>query len=150
MADSQPAAPRRKGGKEEGLDYAALAEFRYAIRKFLAFSEEAATQAGLTSQQHQALLTIKGVGAGAGISVGVLAQRLLIRQHTAVELVDRLERSDLVRRMPDAQDKRRVLVTLTGEGEKRLKQLSAVHLDELRAIGPTLADILATLQPAQS
>ncbi|GGF77452.1 MarR family transcriptional regulator [Azorhizobium oxalatiphilum] len=150
MVDSRSASPRRATGKAEDPDYAALAEFRYAIRKFLAFSEEAAAEAGLTSQQHQALLTIKGVDTGEGLSIGGLAQRLLVRQHTAVELVDRLERTDLVRRAADPSDGRRVLVTLTREGEKRLKQLSAAHLDELRSIGPTLTDILATLRTPPS
>jgi DNA-binding MarR family transcriptional regulator len=131
------------------VDYRALADFRYAIRKFLAFSETAAAEAGLTSQQHQALLTIKGAGESAGLPVGALAERLLIRHHTAVELVDRLERAGLVRRAPDPKDGRRVLVALTGEGEKRLRRLSSVHLDEIRTVGPQLIAILADLQAAQ-
>lgn len=125
------------------VDYTALAEFRYALRKFLAFSEDAAAEAGLTSQQHQALLVIKSLWKGQGLPVGVLAERLLIRQHSTVELVDRLSRLGLVSRNPDPQDRRRVLVALTEEGEQRLRTLSYAHLAELRAVGPMLADILA-------
>jgi DNA-binding MarR family transcriptional regulator len=127
------------------VDYAALAELRFAIRKFLAFSEAAAARADLTPQQHQALLTVKGFGADAGLSVGGLAERLLVRQHTAVELVDRLEQANLVGRSADPSDGRRVLVKLTPEGERRLAALSSVHLDELHVIGPALVAIIAGL-----
>lgn len=128
------------------MDYAALAEFRYALRKFLAFSEGAAAEAGLTSQQHQALLTIKALAGGRGPTVGMLAERLLVRQHSAVELVDRLARLDLVQRNPDPADRRRVLVALTPEGERKLQALSQAHLAELRAVGPALAGVLSSLQ----
>ena len=131
---------------EEAVDYAALAEFRYALRKFLAFSETAAAAAGLTSQQHQALLSIKARSDGKGVAVGMLAERLLVRQHSAVELVDRLSRLGLVSRTPDSVDRRRVLVALTPEGEERLSALSQAHLIELRAIGPALTGILAGFQ----
>lgn len=128
------------------VDYLALAEFRYALRKFLAFSEDAAAGAGLTSQQHQALLVIKARGGSNGVPVGVLAERLLVRQHSAVELVDRLSRLGLVSRNPDPHDRRRVLVALTAEGEDRLSTLSQAHLAELRAVGPALAEILSVFQ----
>jgi DNA-binding MarR family transcriptional regulator len=140
------AASRRSRSGRESVDYAALAEFRYAIRRFLAFSEMAAAEAGLTSQQHQALLTIKGAAGEEGLAVGALAERLLVKQHTAVELVDRLERAGLVRRGADPADGRRVLVSLTDEGELRLKALSSAHLDELKSIGPALSAILAGLR----
>lgn len=128
------------------VDYATLAEFRYALRKFLAFSEDAAAEAGLTSQQHQALLVIKARAGENGVPVGVLAERLLVRQHSAVELVDRLSRLGLVGRNPDPHDRRRVLVALTAEGEDRLSTLSQAHLAELRAVGPALAEILSSFQ----
>jgi len=131
------------------VDYRALADFRYAIRKFLAFSETAAAEAGLSSQQHQALLTIKGIAESGGLSIGALAGRLFVRHHTAVELIDRLERIGLVYRAPDPKDGRRVLVALTEEGEMRLRQLASVHLDELSSVGPQLIDILASLLDAQ-
>ena len=131
---------------DEGVDYQALAEFRYGLRKFLAFSEAAAAGAGLTTQQHQALLVVKALGSDRGVTVGLLSERLLIRQHSAVELVDRLERAGLVARGSDPSDKRRVLVSLTEDGQNRLAALSAAHLEELRAIGPALAAILTGLQ----
>ncbi|MFC7399117.1 MarR family winged helix-turn-helix transcriptional regulator [Chelatococcus sp. GCM10030263] len=140
------AASRRSRSSRGAVDYAALAEFRYAIRRFLAFSERAAAEAGITSQQHQALLTIKGVAGEEGLAVGALAERLLVKQHTAVELVDRLERAGLVRRGADPADGRRVLVSLTKEGEQRLRALSSAHLDELKSIGPALSAILAGLR----
>lgn len=135
----------RKTASERAVDYQALADFRYAIRKFLAFSEGAAAEAGLTTQQHQALLTIKALAGEGGIPVGVLAERLLIKQHTAVELIDRLEQAELVKRVADLRDRRRVLISLTREGEKRLRKLSDIHLDELKAVGPGLVAILADL-----
>lgn len=134
--------------KQEKVDYAALAEFRYQLRKFLAFSETAAARVGLSSRQHQALLTIKGLAGSGGIGVGMLAERLLIRQHSAVELVDRLERAGLAQRGPDPDDGRRVLVSLTPTGERRLRALSGVHLDELRSLAPSLVSVLTALQEA--
>jgi len=127
----------------ETVDYAALAEFRFMLRRFLAFSEAAASQAGFTSQQHQALLTIKGMGGDCGIAVKSLAERLFIKQHTAVELVDRLQLNGLIQRTADSEDRRRVLVLLTEQGELRLQALSKVHLDELRTLGPALVESLA-------
>ena len=128
------------------VDYAALAELRYAIRKFLAFSESTAAKAGLTAQQHQALLTIKGVGGPNGLPVGALAERLLVRKHTAVELVDRLEQATLVTRSADPADGRRVLVTLTPEGERRIAALSRAHLDEWNVMGPALIAAIQALR----
>ncbi len=129
----------------QGVDYRSLADFRYAIRRFLAFSETAAGEAGLTAQQHQALLTIKGVGEADGLSIGDLATRLLVRQHTAAELANRLEEAGLVRRASDPNDGRRVLLTLTPESEKRLQSLSGIHLDEISSMAPQLVAILAKL-----
>ena len=123
-------------------DYTALAEFRYLIRCFLEFSEEAAKQAGLTSRHHQALLVIKGYGRGKPITVGDLAERLRIRHNTAVELADRLCESGLVVRSPDSEDQRRVLLKLTGLAERRLAGLSSAHLDELARIKPMLERVL--------
>lgn len=132
-------------GGSQSVDYRSLAEFRYAIRKFLAFSEAAASEAGLTAQQHQALLTIKGVGEVDGLSIGDLATRLLVRQHTAAELANRLEEAGLVRRRSDPNDGRRVLLTLTPESERRLQSLSDIHLDEISSMAPQLVSILAKL-----
>lgn len=124
------------------VDYETLARFRYELRRFQAFSEAAANRSGLTAHQHQALLAIRGFSSREPISVGDLARYLLIRHHTAVELVDRMVKLKILSRSVDARDGRRVLVQLTKEGELRLRRLSRVHLEELRAIGPTLTKIL--------
>ncbi len=127
------------------VDYRSLAELRYALRRFQAFSEEAAAAAGLTPQQHQALLAIKGFADERGLSVGTLAERLMIRHNTATELVNRLERAGLVQRQADAADARRVSLHLMPEGERRLRALSAVHLAELRSVGPKLRRLIDVL-----
>jgi DNA-binding MarR family transcriptional regulator len=122
-------------------DYETLSEFRYRIRCFLEFSQEAARAVGLTPRQHQALLAIKGFKGGGPASVGDLAERLRIRHHSAAELVDRLAEAGLVERGPGAGDQRRVLLHLTAQAEARLAELSAAHLEELSKIGPILDDI---------
>jgi DNA-binding MarR family transcriptional regulator len=143
---SGEAKAAKTGGAEFSDDnYAALAEFRYALRKFLAFSESAAKEVGLTSQQHQALLALKGFAQDGSLSVGDLAERLLVRHHSAVELVDRLEKLDLVQRSADPTDGRRALVRMTETGEARLRELSSIHIEELRSIGPALAAMLEPL-----
>ena len=118
--------------------YAALAEFRYAICRFLAFSERAARAAGLEPRQHQALLAVKGFGGRRGLAIKDLAERLQLRHNTAVELADRMARLGLVRRAPDAADGRVVLLRLTRRGEARLASLTAVHREELARVGPEL------------
>ena len=123
-------------------DYEALAVFRRALRQFTAFSEQAARRAGLTPQQHQALLAIKGAAGAEPLIIGDLAQALLIRPHSAVELVDRLVQLELVERREDPVDHRRVHVALTPHAEALLSELSAAHLKELRAIRPALLDLL--------
>jgi DNA-binding MarR family transcriptional regulator len=124
------------------VDYEALSRFRYELRKFQEFSKSAAKKAGLTPQQHQALLSIRGFSSRYPVSVGDIAEFLLIRHHTAVELVDRMTRLGLLSRSVDETDGRRVLVKLTREGESRLRKLSRIHLEELRAVAPTLTKIL--------
>ena len=152
MADSKRKTGRAasavpsKGGAMREADYTALAQFRYQLRTFLAFSETAAQNAGLTPQQHQALLAIKGLAAPDGASVGDIARFLLIRHHTAVELVDRMAKLKLIGREADPQDARRVLVRLTAKGEQKLRSLSRIHLDELSAAAPALARILRSFR----
>ncbi len=123
-------------------DYRTLSEFRYLIRRFLEFSQIAAGASGLTSRQHQSLLAIKGFPRDGEPTVGELAERLRIRHHSMVELVDRLEAAGLVRRRHDRADRRRVLVGLTAVSEARLADLSAAHLDELRRLRPALLQAL--------
>ncbi|WP_312993636.1 helix-turn-helix domain-containing protein [Achromobacter animicus] len=130
-------------------DYELLADFRYALRKFAAFSESAAAGLDLMPQQHQALLAIKGTRKTApgrrGLYVGEIADRLLIRPHTAAELVGRLARLDLVSREADPEDGRRVEVVLTAKAERMLEDLSASHLEELHAMRPLLTRLLSRM-----
>jgi DNA-binding MarR family transcriptional regulator len=126
-----------------GSDYEALAEFRYQIRKFLHFSEAAARAAGIEPQQHQLLLAIRGFGGpGEPPSIGILAERLQIQHHSAVELVDRLVERGLVARSRAPLDRRQVLIHLTPRGESELEKLTAYHLAELRTNGPALVKAL--------
>jgi DNA-binding MarR family transcriptional regulator len=112
-------------------DYRRMAEFRHQLRQFLLFSEEAAAEAGLPPRQHQALLAIKGF---AHITVGELAEKLGIKPHSAGELVNRLTAARLVRRVPDAADKRRVCLDLTPAAERRLESLTLAHHAELKRL----------------
>jgi DNA-binding MarR family transcriptional regulator len=124
-------------------EYRQLADFRYAIRTFLEFSEQAARNAGLTPQQHQALLAIRGLAAEESANLGFIAERLRVRHHSAVELVNRLATARLVVRSEDPEDRRRVVVTLTPKAEKILHSLSATHVEELRRLRPALSAVLA-------
>ena len=122
--------PPRKAPSDEEL--VALAHFRSTLRKFLAFSEQAAADHGVTLQWYQALLVIRTYPNGGHISVGELAEQLMIRDHSAAELVSRLVQAKLVRRKTDPADRRRSLVIMTAAGERRLSELAAVHLKKLR------------------
>jgi DNA-binding MarR family transcriptional regulator len=133
--------PKRKLSTE---DYELLAQFRWSLRQFVRFSECAAREAGLTPQQHQALLAIKGFS-GQPILIGELADRLQILHHSAVGLADRLGRKGYVKRLPDESDRRRVHLVLTARGETILETLSAAHRDQLSAASPTLMRILKRL-----
>jgi DNA-binding MarR family transcriptional regulator len=115
-------------------DYESLHAFRYAIRRFLRFSEEGARAAGLTPQQHQLLLAVKGQHGRDWATITELAESLQIRHHAAVGLVDRCERASLVARSPDLRDRRQVRVSLTEKGERILAGLSARNLRELHAL----------------
>jgi DNA-binding MarR family transcriptional regulator len=124
------------------IDYKALADFRYEIRSFLNFSEGAARAAGIEPQQHQALLAIKGRPLGFKTTVGVLAERLQIRHHSAVELSRRLEGHGWIRRSRNGADRREVQLVVTPRGEKLLAKLSVSHRNELRTAGPRLIPAL--------
>lgn len=125
--------------------YELLAALRYTLARFLNFSQEAARQHGLTPQQHQALLAIKGFPGGEPASVGELAGRLHLRHHSVVGLIDRLARRQLVRRQPSPLDRRRVDLRLTARGETLIRRLSATHLRELRQHGPELHRLLGSV-----
>ncbi|HEY1542598.1 MAG TPA: MarR family transcriptional regulator [Xanthobacteraceae bacterium] len=136
-------ARKARTGRLKGADYERLAEFRYLLRQFLIFSEQAADRAGLTAQQHQALLAIKGFGAAQPLTVGDLAGRLGIKPHSAVGLVDRLLAKSLVRRQTGARDRRQVMLALTAQAERLLARLSAAHRAELKRLAPLLQTLLA-------
>ena len=119
-------------------EFQALAEFRFQIRRFQRFSEDQARAGGIEPQQHQLLLAIKGLPDGVKPTIGELASRMLIRHHSAVELVDRLAEHGAVERMATEEDHRQVLVRLTRKGETLLHSLSVAHHDELLDRGPEL------------
>lgn len=123
-------------------DYQALAELRYQIRRFVHFSEQASRTAGLEPQQHQLMLALKGLPKGVRPRIGELAERLQIRHHSTVELVNRLSAAGHVRRHRAGEDRREVLLSLTPSGEKILKELSLHHRAELRIQGPALISAL--------
>lgn len=125
--------------------YETLAAFRYELRKFIHYSEIAAHNCGLTPQQHQALLAIKGFPDRDHVTVGELAERLQLRHHSVVGLVNRLVMEKLVVRIPSEGDRRQVLIQLTPKGEKTLEKLSAVHREQLKRIGPELIFLLEHL-----
>jgi DNA-binding MarR family transcriptional regulator len=125
-------------------DYARLADFRYAMRCFLEFSEIAAIKEGLTPQQHQALLVIRG-SEGATATVGRLAERLRIRHHTAVEQAQRLEAASMISRETNPKDRRSVLLRLTSEGDAMLERLSLAHRAELGELSPQIMALLESL-----
>lgn len=134
-------------------DYELLAEFRYALRKFLGFSEQAASTHGVSPQQYQALLAIEGFPGRNWVTIGELAEQMRIAHHSAVGLVDRMETLRLVKRSPSAEDRRRVHVSLTAKGLKLLEKLYRVHRAELRSCGPQLVELIqkaATRIPARS
>ena len=127
------------------VDYRALAEFRYQIRKFLTFSQQAARAAGIDPQQHQLLLAIRGLPEKIKPSIRAMAERLQIRHHSAVELIDRSVAHGLVERRRDGVDRRQVTIHLTAKGEKLLAELSVHHRDELRTAGRELARVLRSI-----
>jgi DNA-binding MarR family transcriptional regulator len=126
-------------------EYEILAEFRYALRRFMSFSESAADQVGLTPQQHQTLLAIKGFPGREQITVGELSERLQIKHHSAVGLINRLEIDDLVQRSPAPDDARKVLISITRRGLSILESLSKTHREELRRLTPQLRILLGRI-----
>lgn len=126
-------------------EYEILAAFRYSLRQFLHFSEEAAQSVGLTPQQHQALLSIKGFPGRDKITIKELAERMQIRHHSAVGLADRLVAQGLLKREPSRTDRRQVYVTLSTQGLALLEQLSSIHKEELRHTLPELQKLIEQL-----
>jgi DNA-binding MarR family transcriptional regulator len=124
------------------VDYETLADLRYHIRRFLRVREEAARAAGIEPQQYLVLLQIKGLALRRPATIGALTERLQIRHHATVQLVDRLAQRGMVRRRRAEVDRRGVVVQLTARGEVTLRKLALHSLAELRTAGPALASIL--------
>ncbi|MBW6532657.1 MarR family transcriptional regulator [Sphingomonas sp. RRHST34] len=125
-------------------DYRALAGFRRQLRTFLSFSEDAAVAAGITAQQHQALLALRA-SPDLALPVGELADQLRLRPHSASGLIDRLEKLDLVRRTAGTTDRRSVTVVLTPAGANKIAALALTHRGELRRLRPLLLNMLSDL-----
>jgi DNA-binding MarR family transcriptional regulator len=126
-------------------DYVALADIRYSIREFLAFSEKKAADCGLTPQQHQALLAIRAAPDGAA-TVGYVAERLILKPHSATGLVDRLEALGLVSRQVSESDRRQSLLRLSDRAISILARLSVTHREEILRIRPLLVQLLSNLE----
>jgi len=124
----------RRRKRLEDADYRALAEWRYALRRFLRSSEEITRKAGVSATQYQLLLFIRGSSDGA-LAIAEVAEKLQIRHHSAVGLVDRCERSGLVRRRRDSANRRRVLVQTTPRGAALLRRLAAAHFETIERLG---------------
>lgn len=129
-----------------GEEYQALAEFRYALRRFLHFSEEAARRAGITPQQYLALLAVRGFPGRERATVSELAERLKIRHHSAVGLIDRMVSQGLMVRETGGADRRHVFVRLTPRGAELLEPLVAAHRDQLQRMGGDLRQIIDRLR----
>lgn len=127
------------------LDYQALAEFRYELRKYIRFSEQTARAAGIEPQQQQLMLVVKGMPEDKLPTISNIAERLQLQHHSAVELIDRLEERELVERHRDDLDQRRVLIQITPQGEEVLQELSMHNLEELRTAAPSLVRALNAL-----
>lgn len=130
-------------------DYQALAEFRYQIRKFLRFSEQAVQTAGMEVGQYQLMLAIKGMPEGVRPRIRELANRMHIQHHSAVELANRLESGGYVRREQAQADRREVLLALTTKGERVLGELALHHHEELRSAAPDLVAALRRVMPRE-
>jgi DNA-binding MarR family transcriptional regulator len=124
-------------------DFERLLAFRVGLRRFQRWSEDQARAAGLTHVQHQLLVAVKGHPGGDPPAVSDLAGYLLLRHHSAVELVDRAEMAGLVRRTPDARDARLVRVKLTSKGERIVNELTPAHLIELHSLAAVLDELVA-------
>jgi DNA-binding MarR family transcriptional regulator len=131
-------------------DYELLARFRHTLRKFLGFSEAAAIGHGITPQQYQVLLAIEGYPGRNWATMGELAEQMQIAHHSAVGLVDRMEKLRLVRRSTSKEDRRRVQVALSAKGLAILEKLYLAHRKELHSVGPQLVDLLQQAITAKS
>ena len=143
-----PPKPRARRARDQLslADYQALGAFRLALRKFAAFSDASAHEEGLTSQHHQALLAVRAHSGPEPMTIGELAECLMIKNHSAVELVGRLVAAGLITRSPSEEDRRRIVLRLTPEAEARLEAISRRNLRELSSSAPVLRDLLKTVR----
>jgi DNA-binding MarR family transcriptional regulator len=132
-------------GEITSAEYAALAELRYLIRKFVGEGDAVARAAGLEPQQYLLLLAIRGLPVGEEATIRTLADRLALKHHSAVELIDRLEVRGYVRRSRNRDDRRRVLVALLPRGEKLLEEVARHRISELRSSGAALVYAISAL-----
>lgn len=131
---------RKPATADAGLskqEFEALSDFRYQLRRFLRFSEDAARDEGLTVQQYLLMLHVRGCPGKAWASIGELAERLQAKPHGVVALVNRCEAAGLVRRQVNADDRRIVEVHLLAKGERCLNRLAALHRNELQSLRGT-------------
>jgi DNA-binding MarR family transcriptional regulator len=126
--------------KEKGFDFQALAEFRYQIRRYVSFSQNTARSIGIDPQQHQLMLAVRGLPGTMKPTIRTLAERLQIRHHSTVELIDRL-----VERRRDGVDRRQVTIHLTAKGEKILNEVAQRNKNELQTAGRELVRVLRSL-----
>ncbi len=131
-------------------DFEHLLELRTGLRRFLRWSEEQARVAGLSPAKHQLLLAIKGHSNPAGPTIGEIADYLVLRHHSAVELVDRAEADGLVKRIPDQASKSVVRVKLTKRGAQKLDALTGAHLQELAHLVPTMRALWRAIEQTDS
>jgi DNA-binding MarR family transcriptional regulator len=134
-------------GDLEDADYRRLLQFRTGLRRFLHWSEEQAEKEGLTPAQHQLLLAVRGHDGHQGPTIGDVAGYLLLRHHSAVGLVDRAVRAGLVERREDPEDRRVVRLRLTAQGSRKLRQLTELHLEEIKRLAPRILDLSQGLEP---
>jgi len=128
-------------------DYNALATFRYAMRKFLHFSKQTlASEGGLTTEQYEVLLALKAFVRPEALTISDLSERLQVKQHSAGNLVDKLEASQFVRREPAEDDRRRVFVRLTAQGSQVLAKVAVLHRHEMRSRSPEMIEALERLR----
>ena len=140
-----PIAKRNKTNWKAPERLSELAEFRYQLRKFLSFSENVSESRGIPAQQYQLLQVVAVVPEGQESSISYIAERMMVRHNSAVELVDRAEKSGLVRRVSDESDHRRSLLEITERGAEVLTELVAEHLSEIEANGPEIKRSLEKL-----
>ena len=126
-------------------EYRALAELRHRIRIFLKEGDATARTAGLEPQQYMMLLAIRGLPADQRASIRTLANRLALKHHSAVELIDRLEKHGYVRRSRSREDRRQVLISLLPKGERILNEVARQRISELRASGASLVKAIQAL-----